>query len=62
MKTLEQYEEICMNYFNENISNFKRDLRKLTKKEILALSYQLAVRLPGNDDQAKAHSIIFNYL
>jgi len=62
MKTLERYEEICMNYFNGNISDFKQDLRRLTKKEILALSYQLAVRLPGHDDQAKANTIIFNYL
>ncbi len=62
MKTLLRYEQICMNYFNGNISTFKRDLKGLTKKELLVLSYQLAVRLSENDDQAKANAIIFNHL
>lgn len=62
MKTLERYEEICMNYFNGNISDFKRDLKGLTKKEILTLSFQLAYRLEGAGDQSEANNIIHKYL
>jgi len=68
MKTLEKYEEICMNYFNGNISDFKRDLKRLTKKEILTLAFQLACRLGREDrlgdvpDHAQANNIIHKYL
>ena len=62
MKTLERYEEICMNYFNGNISDFKRDLKGLTKKEILTLVFQLACRLGDVPDHAQAGNIIHFHL
>lgn len=62
MKTLERYEDICMDYFNGNISDFRKSLRVLSKKEILVLEYNLAVRLDGDPDYKQANSIIHKYL
>lgn len=62
MKTLERYEDICMDYFNGNISDFRKSLRVLSKKEILVLEYNLAVRLNQKPDYALANNIIHRYL
>jgi hypothetical protein len=62
MKTLERYEQICMNYFNGNLGDFRKNLKGLTKKEILVLEFNLAVRLDGNPDYKQANNIIHKYL
>ena len=67
MKTLERYEEICMNYFNGNLEDFKQDLKRLTKREILSLSFHLAANLRedpkhGGPNFYEANNIIHKYL
>jgi hypothetical protein len=51
-----------MNYFNGNLGDFRKNLKGLTKKEILVLEFNLAVRLDGNPDYKQANNIIHKYL
>jgi hypothetical protein len=37
MKTLQRYDDICMDYFDGNLSDFRKNHKKLTKKEIQML-------------------------
>ena len=61
MKSLERYEQIAMNYVNGNISDFKRDLKRLSKKELLVFLSHLEWALPEEDangptfGKSKAH-------
>lgn len=62
MKTLERYEQVCMEYFNGNIPDFRKSLRDLSKKEIMVLEYSLAMRLSEPADWHQANNIIHRYL
>lgn len=41
MQTIEKYLEIGENYINGNISDFKRQISRLSKKDILTLEWQM---------------------
>jgi hypothetical protein len=58
MQTIEKYEEIGMNYVNGNISDFKRQIARLSKKDILTLEWQMINNL-GIED---AGHVIHRYL
>ena len=61
MKTIEKYNHICDNYFNGNLEDFRKDLSRLTKKEILVLEYILSEYF-NPVDMKKANNTIHKYL
>ena len=61
MKTIEKYNQICDNYFNGNLEDFRKDLSRLTKKEILVLEYILSEYF-NPVDMKKANNTIHKYL
>lgn len=58
MKTLEHYGEIAENYINGNISVFKKQISRLSKKDILTLEWQMV----NTYDIKDAGNIIHKYL
>jgi hypothetical protein len=57
MRTLQFYKDIAENYVNGNISDFKKGLKRLTKKELLMFE-SIFTRCYFKD----ANTIIFKHL
>jgi hypothetical protein len=52
MKTISKYLEISENYINGNISDFRKQLKGLSKKELLCLEWQLMHSFGLSHDEA----------
>ncbi len=68
MKTLERYSVIAENYVNGNLEDFRKQLKVLSKKELIVFLQILEDYLPEQDDvlwRSKAHranNIVHKYL
>ena len=65
MKTIEKYQGIAENYVNGNLKDFRKDLKKLTKKELMVYEVLFSdyfFTVQDNHGLVKANNIIHKFL